>query len=80
MLNLHEMLKAPEKRKQMMPKFEIQMKPTGMSKSRSRPEYMITIEADDKELAVSEARRIAAIEGFNGYAITKIKEIENERT
>jgi hypothetical protein len=59
-------------------KFEITMRPTGMSRTKRgmpRPELAMIFTADDTADAVRQAREQAAAEGFNGYAITKIKEI-----
>ena len=60
-------------------KFEILMKPTAMSRNKAGkarlPEYTTIIDASDKNAAVMFARNAAAIEGFAGYAITKIKEL-----
>lgn len=61
-----------------MSKFEVSMKPTGMSRTkngRRRPEFTVVVEAKDSGAAVTVARDIAEAEGFNGYAITKIKEV-----
>jgi len=58
-----------------MPRFDILMKPTAMSKARFRPEYEISLDAEDKNAAAMAARKTAEAEGFKGYAITKIKEI-----
>lgn len=62
-----------------MSTFEVSMKPTGMSRTkngRRRPEFSVVVKANDSNAAVSVARNIAEAEGFNGYAITKIKEIK----
>lgn len=62
-----------------MSRFEITMKPTGMSRAKhgvTRPEFSLATDADDKNHAARIAREHAATEGFNGYAITKIKEIK----
>lgn len=59
-----------------MPRFEVVMKPTGMSRANRRPEYEISLEADDKNAAAMAARKTAESEGFKGYAITKIKEVQ----
>lgn len=72
MLNLAGMLTSSQS-------YEVTMKPTGMSKKAGktrRPEYVCKVIADDKNHAARIAREHAAIEGFNGYAITKIKEIQ----
>lgn len=61
-----------------MSAFEVSMKPTGMSRTkngRRRPEFSVVVEATDSSAAVFAARDIAEAEGFNGYAITKIKEV-----
>jgi hypothetical protein len=61
-----------------MMNFVITMKPSGMSRKSGKSriaECEYVIDANSKEEAVSEARKSAAAEGFNGYAITKIKEI-----
>lgn len=61
-------------------KYEITMRPTGMSRTKRgmpRPELVLKIDdAHDTADAVKQAREQAAIEGFNGYAITKIKEVQ----
>lgn len=59
-----------------MPRFEVILKPTAMSKAKFRPEYKISLEAEDKNSAAIAARKTAEIEGFKGYAITKIKEVQ----
>jgi len=61
-----------------MKQFEILMKPTGIAKRNARvcPEYLTTIEASSKEEAVSAARIAAEREGFQWYAITKVKEVQ----
>ena len=59
-----------------MPRYDITMKPTAMSKAKFRPEYEISLEADDKNTAAMTARKTAEKEGFKGYAITKIKEVQ----
>ena len=58
-----------------MPRFDILMKPTAMSKAKFRPEYEVSLEAKDRDSAVISARAVAEREGFKGYAVTKIKEI-----
>lgn len=58
-------------------KYEIIMKPSGMSRTKRgmpRPELALFITAGDQTEAVRLAREQASAEGFNGYAITKIKE------
>jgi hypothetical protein len=57
-------------------RFEVLMKPVGMSKRTTRrcPEYLANVEAADANEAAAIARQAAAIEGFNNYAVTKIKE------
>ena len=59
-----------------MPRYDITMKPTAMSKAKFRPEYEISLEVEDKNAAAMAARKTAQTEGFNGYAITKIKEVQ----
>lgn len=63
-----------------MKRFEVLMKPTGMSKKyngkRRAPEYLVSLWADDSMDAAQKARATAEIEGFSGYAITKIKEVQ----
>jgi len=58
-------------------KFDVLLKPTGLAKRTRRlcPEYLISVEADDKNAAAMMARNSAAIEGFKNYAVTKIKEL-----
>lgn len=60
-------------------RFEVVMKPTGMSKRKKgvtrTAEVLYELTAENKEQAAAEARKAASIEGFNGYAVTKIKEI-----
>ncbi len=58
-----------------MPRYDITMKPTAMSKAKFRPEYAVSLEAKDRDSAVIAARVAAESEGFRGYAVTKIKEI-----
>lgn len=60
-------------------KYEVIMKPISMSKKAGktrRPEYRVSVEASGSNEAALVARRTAESEGFAGYAITKIKEIE----
>lgn len=60
-----------------MPRFEVTMKPAGMTRSkhgRRRPEYACTVDADDRADACAKARESASANGFDGYAITEIKE------
>ena len=58
-----------------MPRYDITMKPTAMSKAKFRPEYSVLLEAKDMDSAVIAASASADAEGFRGYAVTKIKEI-----
>ena len=72
MLNLSGMVKAPGQQ------WDVTMKSTGMSKKNGkarRPEYLITVQAGDKEEAARAARTMAEAEGFTGYAITRIAEV-----
>ena len=58
--------------------FVVTMKPSGMSRKNGKSriaECEYVIDAGSKEEAITEARKAAQAEGFNGYAITKIKEI-----
>ena len=58
--------------------FDVTMKSTGMSKKAGktrRPEYIITVQAGDKEEAGRIARTMAEADGFTGYAITRISEV-----
>lgn len=59
--------------------FEIAMKPTGMSRFKNgkrRPEAFYRVEADSTSDAALKAREWAEFDGFDGYAITSIKEVE----
>ena len=59
-------------------KYAITMKPTALAKNYGKArgmEYLLDLEADDRDQAVIEARKTADAEGFRGYAITKIKEM-----
>lgn len=61
-----------------MSRFQILMKPTALAKNYGKArgaEYLLDLEADDRDQAVIEARKTADAEGFRGYAITKIKEL-----
>lgn len=60
--------------------FDVTLKPTGMSRFKNgvrRPaECVYRIDVEDTNEAARIAREHAQAEGFSGYAITKIKEIE----
>lgn len=58
-------------------KFDVLMKPTGLCKrTKARcPEYLVSVEADDKNAAALLACNSAAAEGFKNYAVTKIKQV-----
>ena len=58
-----------------MPRFEITMKPTGMSRAKFRPEYMLSLVEKDRDSAAVVARAAADAEGFRGYAVTSVKEV-----
>ena len=59
-------------------RFEITMKPTGMSRKAMRmcPEFVIELTATSREQATHQARRDAEVSGFKNYAITKVREIK----
>lgn len=60
--------------------FDVTLKPTGMSRYKNgvrRPsECVYRIDAEDTTEAARVAREQAQAEGFSGYAITKIKEVQ----
>lgn len=59
-------------------KYAITMKPTALAKNYGKArgaEYLLDLEADDRNAAAAEARKTADAEGFRGYAITQIKEL-----
>lgn len=61
-----------------MSRFQILMKPTALAKNYGKArgmEYLLDLEADDRNHAAAEARKTADAEGFRGYAITQIKEM-----
>lgn len=56
-------------------KYAITMKPTALAKNYGKArgaEYLLDLEADDRNHAAAEARKTADLEGYRGYAITKI--------
>lgn len=58
-------------------KFAVLMKPINLPKRAKRicAEYVIDVEAANKDLAAIEARKCADLEGFRGYAVSTIKEL-----
>lgn len=61
-----------------MSRYQILMKPIALCKGYGRSrgaEYLLELDAADRDQAVTEARKTADAEGFRGYAITKVKEM-----
>ena len=62
--------------------FEITMKPTGMSRFKNGKrlhEISYRLSAGDTNEAAQKARHAAEVDGFEMYAITKIKDVAYER-
>jgi hypothetical protein len=71
MINMTGMIPAPIN-------WEITLKPVGMSRKVKRiaPECVYLLTAADRDTATNEARRRASIEGFNNYAVTRVREVK----
>lgn len=62
-----------------MPRFEVVMKPTALPKSFSKDrghEHRMVVDESSKHEAARQARYVASLSGFRGYAITSVKEVE----